>query len=74
MKNSKSITPEDKITPDWIKWAGGKCPVDPDTSVEIKYKARCLGASCTDADFADIFDWEHLGDTSDIIAYRVLNE
>lgn len=48
----------------WIKWEGGKQPVEGAVLVEIK-----LDDGSTDKDIADIWDW-----SEGIIAYRIVKE
>ena len=48
----------------WIEWNGGKCPVPPNTKVEIQYTDN----SC----IASAVDWSHYGMGGDIKAYRVV--
>lgn len=54
---------------DWIEWHGGKCPVDSDAIVEVKY--RKPNPCQFNNDRAGDFDWAHAGSSSDIIAYRL---
>lgn len=52
----------------WIKWEGGKRPVDADTLVDCKlrdgYVEGCQKAS--------LFDWSDIDSDTDIIAYRIV--
>ena len=52
----------------WIKWEGGKRPVDADTLVDCKlrdgYVEGCQKAS--------LFDWSDIYSDSYIIAYRIV--
>lgn len=53
----------------WIKWVGGDCPVDRFETVEVKL------ACGTESLFeADQFHWEHNGDGSDIVGYRIVDK
>lgn len=52
--------------PEWIDWAGGACPVSPDTRLEVEF--RNGGVSRMSACY---LDWEHQGRASDIVRYRV---
>lgn len=57
-------------TSDWIKWEGGKCPVDPKTRVEVAFRD---GTKSTSQQLAKDLDWrtDHwMG--CDIIAYKVV--
>ena len=49
----------------WIPWAGGERPVD--TIVEVKLRNGGIIMN-----FACIYDWRHIKDPVDIIAYRVV--
>ena len=51
----------------WIDWAGGECPVDSDTIVEVKY--RKPNPYQLNNDRAGDFTWSHDGSGDDIIAY-----
>ena len=53
----------------WIQWAGGKCPVDSDAIVEVKY--RKPNPYQFNNDRAGDFTWSHDGVGGDIIAYRL---
>lgn len=55
----------------WIQWAGGKCPVDSDAIVEVKY--RKPSPLHFNNDRAGDFSWSHDGIDGDIIAYRMQN-
>jgi hypothetical protein len=64
----------------WIEWAGGKCPVEPETLVEVQYRPNCSWLSPTvsspaPARFFQVgTDWwrhESPNQTNDIIAYRL---
>lgn len=52
----------------WIEWGGGSRPVDSDALVEVKFRA----VDCMLALDAWEFNWNHYGNASDIIAYRVI--
>lgn len=61
----------------WIEWAGGECPVSPDTYVQYQmreekreYAARISGLRGTRA--SDLL-WADTNKHSDIIAYRVVS-
>lgn len=53
----------------WIEWTGGKCPVDSDTIVDVKY--RKPDRYLFNSDRAGDFYWSHEGFGCDIIAYRL---
>lgn len=53
----------------WQGWNGGDCPVHPLATVEYVMLEAGKGT-----DTADQLDWEHSGDTWDIVAYRVVKE
>lgn len=48
----------------WIEHKGGECPVEPDVFVKVKFREML-----SDEGKANIFNWEHLDDEEDIIAY-----
>ena len=54
---------------EWQGWNGGVCPVHPLATVEYVMRAERAGP-----DSADQLDWEHSGDTWDIIRYRIIEE
>lgn len=51
----------------WIDWAGGECPVDTKTLVDIRLKVGFTYKSCHPGDYS----WRHAGGGGDIIAYRL---
>lgn len=51
----------------WIEWAGGECPVDTKTLVDIRLKVGFTYKSCHPGDYS----WRHAGGGGDIIAYRL---
>lgn len=51
----------------WIQWGGGKCPVDGDTEVEVKFRYGGMRTALR----ASLSYWGHDGDGHDIIAYRI---
>lgn len=51
----------------WIEWEGGKRPVDLDVRVEVRFRS-----GSTAIDEASWWNWNHIGDDHDIIAYRVI--
>lgn len=55
----------------WIEWGGGKCPVDSDAIVEVKYRIHKPYQYSNDR--AGDFSWAHDGIDGDIIAYRLHN-
>jgi hypothetical protein len=52
---------------EWITWAGGECPVPPETVVMVRFRH----AGATDVDEARCFHWATVGNYGDIIAYRI---
>ena len=60
----------------WHVWNGGECPVHPEviTDVQIRGQTREEAeAECgVDAYPADLWSWYHLGQDSDIVAFRVI--
>lgn len=64
---------------EWITWAGGECPVDPDTLVEIECRCGEQNGAWRAGMWSDgVSDWwkhdgkGHFGHRNDIIAYRVM--
>ena len=55
---------------EWIEWTGGNCPVELNKTVE--YKCRYLSGVLRAT--ADSLTWDHYGDASDIVRYRVVDE
>ena len=56
---------------DWIRWEGGKCPVDPDTPLETIDREGL--ASRGRASFWRKEQWEHTGEKDDhILGYRII--
>lgn len=55
----------------WIKWNGGECPVADGTEVEIKLMDGDVLLNMGDP---ESLRWSHDGFSSDIIAYRVVEE
>lgn len=53
----------------WIDWHGGNCPVGHHAMVDIKTRdgAMVYGE-------AGYFGWLHIGEDSDIVAYRVVKD
>lgn len=55
----------------WIEWKGGKCPVDSDAIVEVRYWNQNQAQHQYNNDRAGDFYWAHTGSNADIIAYRL---
>ncbi|NKE95250.1 hypothetical protein [Pantoea agglomerans] len=57
----------------WIEWGGGKCPVDDNANVEVKFRDGCFGGSIR---MAGGYYWgrSNAAYDSDIIAYRIIPE
>lgn len=53
----------------WIRWDGGKCPVDSSTKVLIRCR---IGGESKEPLSASSFYWEHDNGEADIIAYKVV--
>lgn len=53
----------------WIEWAGGECPVHPDTRVEIEYRD---GDPTSSFGSAYGWRWNHQGTAGDIVRYRIV--
>jgi len=70
----KSFEPEHTWVADapiddgWIEWKGGECPVEIGTPIDLKFRDGALWLN----DIASYLDWRHMGDSRDIIAYRVV--
>ena len=60
----------EKIYGPWIKWDGGECPVPPKTLVEVKLRSGTVMGPGR----AFGYRWNHLGNRTDIIAYRTVTE
>lgn len=60
--------------PEWIKWAGGDCPVPADTLVDVRIGA--IGEPIEETDCAENWLWKHTLDAVNgdyhIVAYRVV--
>lgn len=62
---------------EWIEWAGGECPVPPETSVHFRTvferSVPDIGIAEDDNRTAGDLNWEWVGDEfQDIAAYRVV--
>lgn len=60
---------------EWIEWAGGKCPVDDDALVEVRFRDDAVPEKGVRIEWpvrAWELAWYHDGKDDDIIAYRVL--
>lgn len=57
----------------WIDWAGGDCPVPPDTVVEVRFRESHNDGPPSPA---GCFDWGRSAfpDDYEILAYRVVPE
>lgn len=55
---------------DWIDWAGGECPVNPQRRVAVRHRNGLTGKQMA----AKFYGWGHRADAPgyDIIAYRVV--
>lgn len=54
----------------WIDWAGGECPVNINSLVNVRYRN---GGGCLDSKPAEVYNWSHNDeDCYPIIAYRVV--
>ena len=49
----------------WIPWAGGERPVDTIVAVRLRNGGIIMNFAC-------IYDWRHIKDPVDIVAYRVV--
>ena len=59
-----------KIYGPWIKWGGGKCPVPPDTLVEVMLR----NGDVMNQRLAYKYQWNHLDAVSDIVKYHIATE
>lgn len=55
---------------EWIEWKGGDIPVSKTILVEVRFRDQSLDTGS----FAGCFEWDHVGNGYDIIAYRVVEE
>lgn len=54
----------------WIEWAGGECPVNINSLVNVRYKS---GGGDLEGRRAEVYNWSHNDkDCYPIIAYRVV--
>ena len=60
----------EKIYGPWIKWHDGKCPVPPDTLVEVKFR----DGSCETGHSAYCYSWRRDDDDEDIVEYCIAIE
>lgn len=68
LDNPVVIEPQAKTDPDgWIEWGGGERPVAPDTVVDVRFSDNTIG----EGEDADVWRWTWLGDSGDIIDYRI---
>lgn len=51
----------------WIDWAGGECPVVANAFVDVKQRDNWVSENSN----ANGWRWKHVGDHTDIIAYRL---
>ena len=56
----------------WIEWAGGECPVPPETRVAVQFRFE-PGVDQGNDRAVDL-RWSHKGYDADIIAYRIVKE
>jgi hypothetical protein len=54
----------------WIKWSGGERPVVPGAFIELELRD---GWTCTEKR-PEFLQWKHINSSSDIVAYRFVNE
>lgn len=66
LANVRPLKPKKAKRP-WIKWDGGECPVPEGTLIDVKHrdgeKFKCSTAR--------LFDWKHMANAGDIVAYRL---
>lgn len=68
--------PKAKAGNEWVEWKGGKCPFPKGTKVDVIYRdgyRTQWKVGNIDFMYDDLADgvWGHLGDESDIVAYRL---
>lgn len=54
---------------EWIEWAGGECPADSETYVDVRF---AHGGEISGP--AGFWEWAHEFSEDNIIAYRVVKE
>ena len=59
-----------KIYGPWIEWHDGKCPVPPDTLVEVKFR----DGSCETGHSAYCYSWRRDDEDEDIVEYCIAIE
>lgn len=65
--NAEAEEQDEMNTEKWIEWNGGKCPVQPSKSVEVKFRN---GEICSDK--TSSWRWSHIDSAYDIVAYRLI--
>lgn len=60
---------QEKANSDWIEWDG--IDNQPDITPKVQIKRR---DGVTDDGYLNHFEWDHIGDDTDIIAYRVVEQ
>lgn len=62
------------IVDGWTFWWGGKCPVNPDDLVDVRYRrpGRAPSIEAPTGLAARHYEWRQVGLSTDIIAYRVV--
>jgi len=58
----------DPLHPDWKDWAGGECPVHPDSVVEVQLENCAIFQ-----DIAGVYRWSKQGLSTDIKSYRLIS-
>ena len=75
IKKAEAAMAEGKPDADgWVKWAGGECPVDGKTKVDVRFLNGDELFGCDTPWLAGDYDWAHENSTYDIIAYRIVKE
>jgi len=54
----------------WIAWEGGKCPVPPETKVEVRLHDKGVSEKIVNA---GCWVWQHTPSFSNIVAYRIVD-
>jgi hypothetical protein len=69
---------EPRVSPGWVDWEGGDCPVSPDTNIQVQFRLDICReyaekVSGPRGNFAGVYGWANTGSGGDIIAYRVIS-
>jgi hypothetical protein len=56
----------------WIEWGGGKCPVEPGTAIEVRFRDLSQRPDYDFTEYPNGAFWRHDGMDNDIVAYRLI--